>query len=64
MFKYVNFSIISIKVIHRHIIADICDDLTNVEYTWHSQVRVCLVYNGSGNQFQFLNGLFSWASDE
>ena len=46
MFKYVNFSIISIKVIHRHIIADICDDLINVEHTRHSQVRVCLVYDG------------------
>lgn len=51
MFKYVNFSIISIKVIHRHIIADICDDLINVEYTWHSQVRVCLVYNGVETSF-------------
>lgn len=51
MFKYVNFSIISIKVIHRHIIADICDDLINVEYMWHSQVRVCLVYNGMETSF-------------
>ena len=46
MFKYVNFSIISIKVIHRHIAADICDDLINVEHTRRSQVRVCLVYEG------------------
>lgn len=45
MFKYVNFSIIYIKVIHRHIIADICNELINVEHTRCSQIRVCLVYN-------------------
>lgn len=54
MFRYVNFSIISIKVIHRHIIADICDDLINVEHTRRSQVRACLVYDGVETTVSFL----------